>query len=491
VPTAAPDDAHVIQGNNVQRANPNSSVMNTIPAFDAELLRRYDQRGPRYTSYPAAPQFQPGFREADFREVVRRSNQHRIPRKLSLYVHVPYCFSPCFYCGCNRVIARDRSRSRPYMDRLSREIEMVGRLFDRDRDVVQLHFGGGTPNFLRPAELSELLTSLGRHFHFAAPEVRDFSIELDPRFVEGGDIAALAAAGFNRASLGVQDLDPDVQHAVNRVQSTQETFDVIEACRKSGFRSVNVDLIYGLPRQTLAGFGRTLDALLAVRPERLAVYGYAHLPELFKPQRHIRAPDLPSAEAKLDLLRLAIERLTGAGYRYIGMDHFALPDDELARAQDAGSLHRNFMGYTTHADCDLAGLGVSAISHIGASFSQNPRDLQTWEKALDEGRLPVWRGMHLDADDILRSELIQGLMCQGTIDAGALEARFGIDFHDYFAPCLAKLAPLEADGLVTVEDKRIAATPRGRLLLRSIAACFDRYLDPIATQERPRYSRMV
>ncbi|MEO8063542.1 MAG: oxygen-independent coproporphyrinogen III oxidase [Pseudomonadota bacterium] len=466
--------------------------MTSIPPLDADLLRRYDKSGPRYTSYPAAPQFHTGFGEAHFRAAARRSNSQLIPRQLSLYVHVPYCFSPCFYCGCNRVITRDATRSALYLERLVREIELVAPLFARDRDVVQLHFGGGTPNFLTPAQLASVIDSLGRQFHFAAAAERDFSIELDPRFITPAQIAELAAAGFNRASLGVQDLDPEVQRAVNRVQSVEQTLGTIAACRASGLRSVNVDLIYGLPKQTLAGFGRTLDTILAARPDRLAVYGYAHLPKMFKAQRQIESADLPDAEAKLALLQLAIERLTRAGYEYIGMDHFALPEDELARAQANGSLHRNFMGYTTHADCDLIGLGVSAISHIGSTFSQNPRDLAGWEIALDVGRIPVWRGMRTDADDELRAEIIQSLMCHGSIDIREIEHRFDIDFAAYFADALHKLDPLRADGLVTLEPARIAATPRGRLLVRIIAACFDRYLQAAAATERtPTYSRVV
>lgn len=466
--------------------------MNAIPPFDARLLRRYDRPGPRYTSYPTAPQFHTAFGEAAFREHALRSNGDLIPRQLSLYVHIPYCFSPCFYCGCTRIITRDLSKGRQYVERLVLEIERVAKLFDRDRDVVQLHLGGGTPNFLRPAELGELIDSLGRHFHFSSSADRDFSIELDPRSVQAGDIAALAVLGFNRASLGVQDFDAGVQRAVNRIQSVEQTLDVIDACRASGFRSVNVDLIYGLPKQSLEGFGRTLDIVLAPRPDRLAIYGYAHLPELFKAQRQIDAADLPDPKAKLDLLRLAIERLAAAGYRYIGMDHFALPSDDLARAQDAAGLHRNFMGYTTHADCDLIGLGVSAISHIGDSFSQNPRDLPSWEIALDEGRLPVWRGMHLNADDVLRADVIQQLMCRGDVDIATLEDRYEIRFSEYFADSLEKLEALRADGLVTADARRIAATSQGRMLLRIIAACFDRYLDqPQAAAGRPRYSRVI
>lgn len=464
--------------------------MNTTSCFDAQLLRRYDRPGPRYTSYPAAPQFSDAFGEPALREHIRRSNADPIPRQLSVYLHVPYCFSPCFYCGCNRIITRDAGKGRTYLENLLREIEAVAKLFDRDRDVIQLHLGGGTPNFLRPAQLQELIGSLGRHFHFSDASQRDFSIEIDPRFVEDGDIAAYSALGLNRASLGVQDFDPEVQRAVNRIQGVEQTLRVIEACRASGFKSVNVDLIYGLPKQTLEGFARTLDTVMDVRPDRLAIYGYAHLPELFKPQRQIEAADLPAADVKLALLRLAVEKLSAAGYRYIGMDHFALPEDDLSRAQQRGGLHRNFMGYTTHAQCDLIGLGVSAISHIGDSFSQNPRDLADWETALDQGRLPVWRGLELDADDILRGDVIQRLMCQGEIDIAAIEGRYGIDFAEYFAAGLDRLRMLADDGLLTIEAGRIAATSRGRLLLRIIAMCFDRYLNQ-QPDRRPRYSRVI
>ena len=466
--------------------------MNAVPPFDAELLRRYDRPGPRYTSYPTAPQFDESFGEEQFREYARRSNAEPIPRPLSLYLHIPFCFSPCFYCGCNRVITRDPVRGERYLERLLREIELVAPLFDRDRDVLQLHLGGGTPNFLRPAQLGQLLDSLGRHFHFSRSPERDFSIELDPRYIEEGDIEALAQLGFNRASLGVQDFDPQVQQAVNRIQSVEQTLAVIEACRASGMRSVNVDLIYGLPKQTPEGFSRTLSTVIAARPDRLAIYGYAHLPELFKAQRQIDAADLPDAEARLRLLALAIEQLSAAGYRYIGMDHFALPTDDLARAQEAGGLHRNFMGYTTHADCDLVGLGVSAISHVGDSFSQNYRDLPAWEAAIDAGRLPVWRGMELTADDVLRADVIQRLMCQGEIDIAAIEHRHGIDFREYFASSLQQLQALAADGLVSLEESRIVATSRGRLLLRIIAMCFDRYLQQPRSATRPaRYSKAI
>ena len=460
-------------------------------AFNTDLLRRYDRPGPRYTSYPTAPQFHAGFGENELRDVVASSNGDPIPRRLSLYVHVPFCASPCFYCGCNRIITRDAARGEAYLARLYREIALTAGLFDRDREVIQLHFGGGTPNFLSPAQLGEVVGTLRSHFRFSDARDRDISIELDPRFVNAREIAELAEIGFNRASFGVQDFDPEVQAAVNRIQSVEETRAVVDACRANGFRSVNIDLIYGLPKQNRAGFERTLEVVAAMRPDRVAVYGFAHLPELFKPQKQIVAADLPDAETRLALLQLAIERLTDAGYVYIGMDHFALPDDELAMAQARGGLHRNFMGYTTHADSDLVGLGVSAISHIGDSFSQNPRDLPSWQAALDAGRLPVFRGMRLDADDQLRADLIQQLMCQGEIPVAALERRHAIDFADYFADALEQLLPLVEDGLVRIEEERIVVTSRGRLLLRNIAMCFDRYLSQPAAIATPRFSRAI
>jgi oxygen-independent coproporphyrinogen-3 oxidase len=458
--------------------------MNAIPAFDADLLRRYDKPGPRYTSYPTAPQFGADFGETQFREVARASNEDPIPRRLSLYVHVPFCVSPCFYCGCNRIITRDHGRGVGYLNRLEREISLVSPLFDRDRDVIQLHLGGGTPNFLSPEAIAELVEMLGRQFHFSTSAERDFSIEIDPRTVTPEHVAALAQTGFNRASLGVQDFDPAVQEAVNRIQGVDETLGVIRACRDAGMRSVNVDLIYGLPKQNLAGFARTLDTIIGVRPDRLAVYSYAHIPEMFKAQRRIKDEDLLSAEDKLGLLALAIEKLSSAGYVYIGMDHFALPDDDLAKAQARGGLHRNFMGYTTHAESDLIGFGVSSISHIGDSFSQNHRDLPGWEAALDAGHLPTWRGLYLDSDDILRADVIQQLMCQGRIDIADTESRFDIDFQRYFGDAMPRLAPLEADGLVRVGPKFIESTSRGRLLMRIIAMCFDRYLQHPAAPAR-------
>lgn len=447
------------------------------PPIDADLLRRHDLPGPRYTSYPTAPHFHARFGEAELREAATASNGDPIPRPLSLYVHVPFCADPCFYCGCNRVITRDRTRAARYLAHLEREIALTASLFDADREVVQLHLGGGTPNFMTPGQLAGLVATLKERFRFSTRDDRDISIELDPRTVAVADIATLADAGFNRASLGVQDFDPAVQAAVNRIQGVDDTDAIVRACRAQGFRSVNIDLIYGLPKQTTEGFGRTLDTVIAMRPDRIALYGYAHLPAMFKAQQRIAATDLPDAEGRLQLLWQAIQTLTAAGYDYIGMDHFALPTDALSRARIQGRLHRNFMGYTTHADCELLGLGVSAISHVGDTFSQNACDIGGWEAALDAGHLPVARGLRLDEDDLLRADMIQSIMCQGEVRIDVLSRRHRIDFAHYFAEALQRLAPLEADRLVIVDPLRVSVTPLGRLLLRRIAMCFDRYLD--------------
>ncbi|MDI9238625.1 oxygen-independent coproporphyrinogen III oxidase [Lysobacter sp. LF1] len=449
--------------------------MPNVPPFPTELLRRYDRPGPRYTSYPTEPQFSTGFGPAQLMEAAQQSNGDPIPGRLSLYVHVPFCSNPCFHCGCNRVITRDRSRSEPYRTRLGREIGMMAGLFDPDREVVQLHFGGGTPNFLTPAQLHATLQDLRDHFRFSPAAEGDISIDLDPRELTPEDVAELVDAGFNRASLGVVDLDTSVQDAVNRGQDPETTLTIIDACHRHGMRSVDVELIYGLPKQTLEGFARTLHTLIAARPHRLAVYSYAHLPEQFRPQRQIRTEDLPSPELKLELLQLAVQSLTNAGYVHIGMDHFALPDDDLALAQSRGGLHRNVMGYTTHADGDLIGLGVSAVSRIGDSVSQNTCELSDWERAIDQPRLPVWRGLRLTPDDQLRSDVIQRLMCQGEVPIDAIQRAHGIDFAQYFADSLRRLEPLQDDGLVWIEPERIVATPVGRLMLRVIAMCFDAY----------------
>ena len=463
--------------------------LHAAPTFDPALITRYDSAGPRYTSYPTAPQFRADFNEAALRAVIRASNEEPIPRPLSLYVHVPFCLSPCFYCGCNRVITHDVGKADRYLERLYREIELMAPLFDRDRPVRQLHFGGGTPNFLDLPRMRELMESLARHFSFSHESRREYGIELDPRFADGDYVRGLAELGFNRLSVGIQDFDPLVQQAVNRIQSVAQTRAVLEAARAAGFVSASVDLIYGLPRQTLAGFDRTLGEVIALAPNRVAVYGYAHLPTLFKAQRQIETGDLPDPATRLALFGRALERLTAAGYVYVGMDHFARADDELVRAQRAGTLQRNFQGYSTHGDCDIVGLGVSAIGRIGDSYSQSARDLTGYYAALDAGRLPIVRGLALDGDDVIRRELIGELMCHGALDMPAFGARHRLRFEDYFAAELRRLQPLADDGLVSFDHRSIQVSSRGRLLLRNIAMCFDAYLDQPAAPAR--YSRTI
>ncbi|MEO8803995.1 MAG: oxygen-independent coproporphyrinogen III oxidase [Rudaea sp.] len=460
----------------------------TAPEFDAALIARYDTTGPRYTSYPAATSFHTGFGESQLRDCATDSNDEPIPRPLSLYVHVPFCMSPCFYCGCNRVITRDLRRAERYLASLYREIEMVAGMFDRDRQVVQLHFGGGTPNFLDARQMSELMDSLERHFAFSRTSSREFGIEIDPRFADAAYMHALGGMGFNRLSVGIQDFNPDVQQAVNRIQTIDETREVIDAARESGFRSVSVDLIYGLPKQTVDGFSRTLEQVAGLCPDRIAVYGYAHLPQLFKAQKQLDAHFLPDPTTRLQLFGRALQMLSAAGYVYIGMDHFARIDDELARAQRDGSLQRNFQGYSTFGQCDIVGLGVSAISRIGDSYSQNARELPIYYAALDNGSLPVARGVALNEDDLIRRELIGELMCHGHLDIAAFAQRHRLDFPVYFADALAQLKILHDDGLVELNVEEIAVTARGRLLLRNIAMCFDAY----ARSDAPvRHSRVI
>jgi oxygen-independent coproporphyrinogen-3 oxidase len=461
----------------------------TTPEFDPALIARYDVAGPRYTSYPTAPQFTDEFDETALRTAIRASNEEPIPRPLSLYVHVPFCMSPCFYCGCNRVITRDTTKADRYLERLYREIEMIAPQFDRDRPVRQLHFGGGTPNFLDIARMRELMESLARHFSFSHETAREYGIEIDPRFADGAYVRALGELGFNRISVGIQDFDPLVQQAVNRIQTFEQTREVLEAARAASFISASVDLIYGLPKQSLAGFSRTLDQVVALAPDRVAVYGYAHLPQMFKAQQQIDSAELPDPTTRLALFGCALEKLSAAGYVYIGMDHFARADDELAAAQRAGTLQRNFQGYSTHGDCDIVGLGVSAIGRVGDSYSQNARDLIGYYAMLDAGRLPVVRGLQLDEDDLIRRELIGELMCHGMVDKQVFGARHRLVFDEYFARERQRLVPLLADGLVEEGAHMLRVTSRGRLLLRIIAMCFDAYL----SDEKPvaRYSRVI
>jgi oxygen-independent coproporphyrinogen-3 oxidase len=459
----------------------------SAPEFDPQLIARYDVAGPRYTSYPTAPQFHDGFGEAALRRAAHDSNERGGP--LSIYVHVPFCFSPCFYCGCNRVITRDARKATQYLDYLEKELALLGPLFERGREVRQLHLGGGTPSFLDIDHMQRLFEMLARHFDMQQSKGREWGIEIDPRDVDAAYIRQLGRLGFNRISVGIQDFDAAVQKAVNRVQSVAQTAEVLNAARDSGFTSASVDLIYGLPRQTLDGFDRTLDEVIALSPDRLAIYGYAHLPHLFKAQQRIDDGDLPDAATRLALLGQAWEKLGAAGYVYIGMDHFARADDELARAQHAGTLQRNFQGYSTHGDCDIVGLGVSAIGRIADSYSQNARDLVSYYEALDAGELPVKKGIELTRDDLVRRQLIGELMCHGTLNMRAFGETRGLRFETYFAQDLDRLQPLVEDGLVARHGDDIQVTPRGRPLLRNIAMCFDAYLGK--SVGTPRFSRTI
>jgi oxygen-independent coproporphyrinogen III oxidase len=455
--------------------------------IDAGLLRRYDQSGPRYTSYPTADRFVEAFDAAAYRRQLEHRDLGGVARGLSLYVHVPFCSNICFYCGCNKVITRDHGRSAKYLRYLAKEAALVAEAVAGNRQLCQFHIGGGTPTFLAPEELRRLMDILAAHFVFASDG--EYSIEIDPRSVAPGTVGMLAQLGFNRMSVGVQDFDPAVQKAVNRIQDEALTRATVAEGRAAGFKSINLDLIYGLPKQNVIAFSHTIDRVIDIDPDRIALYGYAHLPHVFKPQRRIAEADLPDAETRIDMMLLAIRRLTAAGYVYIGMDHFAKPADELAVAQRQGRLHRNFQGYSTHAECDLVALGVTAIGAVGPTYVQNRRTLDEYYDHLDAGLLPVLRGIELSADDLLRRALIQSLMCHGAVSIESLEISHLIEFERYFAEELMDLQTFIEDGLVELDDEWLTVTPRGRLLVRAVCMVFDRYL---RTQRRAAtYSKVI
>lgn len=454
---------------------------------DLDLIRRLDKNGPRYTSYPTADRFSDAFTVESYVQWMRKRETGGANRPLSLYVHIPFCNTLCFYCACNKVVTKDFSKADQYVQYLTKEIGMQAALLGNDRRVEQLHFGGGTPTFLSDAELRTVMDAIRKNFELVKDG--EYSIEIDPRKVSDATVALLGGMGFNRISIGVQDFDPEVQKAVNRIQSEEETLQVIKAARANGFQSVSIDLIYGLPKQTIAGFKATLDKVIAVNPDRLSIYNYAHMPKLFKPQRRIHDEDLPAAQTKLDILKLAVNTLTEAGYVYIGMDHFAKPDDELAVAQREGRLHRNFQGYSTHSDCDLIAVGVSSIGKIGPTYSQNFRELEEYYAALDKDVLPIMRGMELNRDDEIRRAIIQALMCHFEISKESFNTTWQIDFDQYFATELKELADYEKEGLLVVSPKWLNVTPKGRMLIRNICMVFDKYLRE--KQERAHYSKVI
>ncbi|MFM2240555.1 MAG: oxygen-independent coproporphyrinogen oxidase [Pseudomonadota bacterium] len=454
-----------------------------------ELLHRYDVPGPRYTSYPTADRFVEAFGEQDYVQALEQRRQgvasHRLP--LSLYVHIPFCKSLCYYCACNKIITQHHDKALTYIDYLEREIALHIDLMGKGHAVSQLHLGGGTPTFLTDAELERLLSVLRESFSLVPGG--EYSIEIDPRTVTRERLALLHRQGFNRLSFGVQDFEPAVQVAVHRIQPAQQVFDLVAASREIGFESVNVDLIYGLPEQSRSTLARTLHQVCQLRPDRIALYGYAHLPDRFKPQRRIDANQLPTGADKVGMLSDALAVLMDAGYVYVGMDHFALPDDALAVAKRQGRLHRNFQGYSTQPDCDLIALGVSSIGRVGATYSQNAKTLDEYYDLLDQGRFPVVRGLALSRDDIVRRSIIMALMCQGAVQFESIELAHLVDFKRAFAVELARLEPLQAQGLVVVDDVGIQVTELGWFFVRGIAMMFDRYLQ--ADRDRARFSKII
>ena len=454
-------------------------------AWDPLLIQRYNRPGPRYTSYPTAVEFLPVTNDS----FEKQAYAERDPAKpLSLYIHIPFCAHVCFYCGCNKIVTKRREKAEPYLQLLKNEILRKKELLGAGRQVEQLHFGGGTPTFLSDEQLQELIEFLQQHFDFSKNATADYSIEIDPRELRPGTLKMLRQHGFNRISFGVQDLEEKVQAAVNRVQPESMIRGVMQEARDLGYRSINIDLIYGLPHQTVESFDRTLDTIIELNPDRLSVFNYAHLPTRFKPQRNIKEEDLPSAQDKLSILGHCISKLSAADYHYVGMDHFARPDDELARAQANGVLHRNFQGYTTHGDCDLIGFGVSSISQIGDYYLQNQVDIKQYEACFDEQQLPNMKYRHITEDDKIRRSVIAELLCHLNIQFDSLDQEFGISSREYLAESLEELKPMVADELVIVDDVQIRITDKGRLLARNACMAFDHYLKQ---HEQQRFSKAI
>ncbi|MFU8617155.1 oxygen-independent coproporphyrinogen III oxidase [Neisseria sp. LACPHL-SPEC-2024-00856] len=460
---------------------------NTRPEFDRELIAGLPSSGPRYTSYPTADRFHGGFREKEYLEALHSRGADASNKPLSLYIHIPFCNTICYYCGCNKIITKDKSRADAYIEYLEKEMKLLAPHLGGRHQLAQLHFGGGTPTFLSDNQLERVFEMIRKYFQLIPDG--EYSIEIDPRKVSRETVLKLGRLGFNRMSVGIQDFDPKVQAAVNRIQSYEETKEVIDAAREAGFKSVSVDLIYGLPYQTSESIKTTIDTVLSLDPDRLALYHYAHLPHVFKPQRRIDTAAVPGSEEKLDMLQYCVQTLTERGYVFIGMDHFAKPDDELSVALEKGLLQRNFQGYSTYADCDLVAIGVSSIGKIGNTYSQNERDIDAYYAAIDEGRLPVMRGYQLNQDDILRRNIIQDLMCRFALDYRVYEDISGTPFDRYFKDELADLEKLADLGLVSLNKQGLTVTPKGRFLIRNIAMVFDHHLRHKET--KAKYSQTV
>ncbi len=442
--------------------------------FDLALINRYDKAGPRYTSYPTALELHEGFGDEDYRQQIAKSNAAGGP--LSLYFHIPFCDTVCFYCACNKIVTKNRKHAEPYLESLYKEISLLGALFDNQRVVNQLHWGGGTPTFLSFEQMRQLMTVTRQHFLLKDDDDCEYSIEVDPRETNSHTIKKLRELGFNRISLGLQDFDPAVQKAVNRIQSEEQTFRVLADAKTEGFKSTNIDLIYGLPFQSVDTFADTLDKIVAAEPDRFSIFNYAHMPTRFKTQRQINEADMPSAEVKLEILQMVGQKLTTAGYVYIGMDHFAKPNDALAIAQREGKLYRNFQGYSTHSDCDLIGFGITSIGRVGDAYIQNVKELDEYEQLIKINKLPVYKGVTLDFDDQLRRAVITYIICHFELNFSSIEDAFSINFAEYFAKELTELAPMEVDGLITISATGIQVLSAGRLLIRNVCMVFDKYL---------------
>jgi oxygen-independent coproporphyrinogen III oxidase len=470
-----------------------SKYPSTPIQFDSELIGRMTQQGPRYTSYPTADRFSANFQMGDYLQAVAQTKLAGARNPLSLYIHIPFCESLCYYCGCNKIITKNHSKAETYLVYLKQEVDMQAALFAGMNRVEQLHFGGGTPTYLSDEEMGDLVKHLRKSFSFVSDAGGEFSIEIDPRTVDPARIHSLRAQGFNRISLGVQDFDPEVQKAVNRIQPEELTIRAIEAAREADFKSISIDLIYGLPKQTVMTMSTTLSKVIAADPDRISIYNYAHMPHLFKSQRLIADDEIPSAQAKLDMLSLCVRRLTDAGYVYIGMDHFAKPNDALAVAQRQGRLHRNFQGYSTHAGAEMVSCGVSAISAVGSTYSQNEKSLEHYYERIERGELPIARGLKLNNDDLLRRMVIQMLMCNFELSTKVFELAYPISFSSYFARELEKLREFEEDGLLSIDEDWLTVTPKGRFLVRNICMAFDRYLGMpnLIKLERMQYSRTI
>lgn len=465
-----------------------ASQLGGADLFDLEVIKKYDKAGPRYTSYPTAPMFHTGISASEYAQTLKNVADSDAP--LSLYIHIPFCNTVCYYCGCSKIVTKQYDRAAPYLELLLKEIDRVAdTMGNTRRPVTQLHFGGGTPTFMNNDQMRAIMTRLRERFNFVSKDEGEFSIEIDPRECDENTVRVLQEIGLNRMSMGVQDFDPIVQKAVNRIQSKEETLRVLAEARQHGFESMNIDLMYGLPHQTVETFDATLNTIIECDPDRIALFNYAHMPHMFMPQRRIDESAMPTPQEKLNILEHSINKLLEAGYVFIGMDHFAKPEDELTIAQQNGKLYRNFQGYSTQADCDLIGLGVTSIGYVGGGFFQNAKEMEPYAEAVDNDEFAVFRGYILSDEDHLRRQVIMRLMCDFALDYSQFESEFGIKFKEHFADGIADLDEMAKDNLVELRDDGLTVLPAGRLLIRNVAMVFDEYLQK--KKESSNFSKTI